>query len=109
MVFNGHTTEYIESLDEELFTEIQVMYADGVLGNKAIFDALAPITAAVFNYFRDPKSSAIKTTEIFPWIHEYSIDPSNDIDPATSVSNALIGYVSQAKGFRMDRFANVGS
>jgi hypothetical protein len=40
MVFNGHTEEYVESIDEDLFAEIQVMYADSMLGNKAIFDAL---------------------------------------------------------------------
>lgn len=106
MIFNGHTEQYIEDIDEELFTEIQVMYADGLLGNKGIFDAIAPLTAAVFNYFRDEKASAIKTSEVYPWVHEYSVDPSNDVDPETAVSNSLIGWMSQAKGFKMDRFAN---
>lgn len=106
MVFNGHTEQYIQSIDEELFTEIQVMYADGLLGNRGIFDALAPVTTAVFNYMRNPNTPAIKHTEIFPWVHEYSVNPDNDVDPDTVVSNALIGWASQAKGFRMDRFKN---
>jgi len=68
MVFNGHTEQYVESLDEELFTEIQVMYTDGLLGNKGIFEALTPVTTAVFNYMRNPKSPAIRVTDVFPWI-----------------------------------------
>jgi hypothetical protein len=106
MIFNGHTEEYIENIDEELFTEIQVMYADGLLGNKGIFDALTPITAAIFNYLRPEKSSAVAVEEIFPSVHEYTVDPSNDVDPETQVSNALIGWMSRAKGFQMNRFKN---
>jgi hypothetical protein len=106
MVFNGHTEQYVETIDEELFTEIQVMYADGLLGNKGIFDALSPLTAAVFNYFRADNAPAVKTSEVFPWVHEYSVDPSNDVDPDVAVSNALLGWMSQAKGFTMDRFQN---
>ena len=107
MVFNGHTEQYIESLDEELFTEIQVMYTDGMLGNKGIFDALTPVTAAVFNYMRSPNTPAVKVSDIFPWVNEYSIHPDTDPDPKQIVSNSLIGYASQAKGFKMDRFKNV--
>jgi hypothetical protein len=106
MVFNGHTEQYVESLDEELFTEIQVMYTDGLLGNKGIFEALTPVTAAVFNYMRNPNTPAVKTTEIFSWINEYSIHPDNDVSPAQAASNGLLGFASQAKGFAINRFAN---
>jgi len=106
MVFNGHTEQYVESLDEELFTEIQVMYADGLLGNRGIFDALTPVTAAMFNYLRAENSPAIKSSEIFPCVHEYTVDPSNDVDPNVAASNGLMGWMTQAKGFRMDRFQN---
>jgi len=106
MVFNGHTENYVESLDEELFTEIQVMYTDGILGNKGIFDALTPVTAAVFNYMRPPNTPSVKVEEIFPWITEYSKHPDNDVSPDQAASNGLLGFSSQAKGFRMDRFKN---
>jgi hypothetical protein len=82
------------------------MYADGLLGNKGIFDALSPITAAIFNYLRSENATAVKVDEIFPWVHEYSVDPSNDVDPETAVSNSLIGWMTQAKGFTMDKFPN---
>lgn len=106
MVFNGHTQEYIETIDEELFTEIQVMYADGVIGNKGVFDALAPITAAVFNYFRPQGASAFKVDQIFPWVQEYSVNPDTEMTPEQAASNGLLVFMSQAPGFEMTRFQN---
>ena len=108
MVFNGHTTQYIDSIDEELFGEIQVMYADGMLGNKAIFDALAPITTALFNYIRPEHSAPYKVEQIFPWINEYSKNPDHEPSPEEQVSSSLLAYIAQAKGFKKDRFKNVG-
>lgn len=100
MVFNGHTRQYIDTIDEELFTEIQVMYADGLLGNKGIFDALTPITTGIFNYLRAQGSATIKSDQIFPWVVQYSTDPDNDQTP----SDALFTYMTQGKGFNMERF-----
>jgi hypothetical protein len=103
-VFNGHTTEYIDGLDEELFGDIQIMYAEGMLGNKAIFDALAPITTALFNYIRPQNAPAYKVEQIFPWINEYLINPDYEPSPEQQVSSNLLGYMAQAKGFNKERF-----
>lgn len=107
MVFNGHTEQYINSIDEELFGDIQVMYAEGMLGNKAIFDALAPITAAVFNYMRSEGAPPYKTDAIFPWINDYLKNPDNEPNDNEKVNNSLLTYVSQAKGYKQERFKNV--
>ena len=106
MVFNGHTLESIDSIDEETFTEIQVMYADGILGNRSVFDAVAPLTAAVFNYFRAPSSPAVGVNQIYPWIHEYSVDPDAQPTPAQQASESLLVFMSQAQGFDVARFQN---
>lgn len=108
MVFNGHTAEYIDSLDEELFGDIQIMYADGMLGGKGVFDALAPITAGVFNYMRPQGAPPYKTEQIFPWVVEYLKNPDLEPSPEEQVSNSLLGFMSQAKGFKKDRFKNGG-
>ena len=104
MVFNGHREDYVDSLDEELFADIQVMYADGMLGNKAIFDALTPVTTALFNYMRPSGASAYRSSQIFPWINEYSENP--DQVPTDTVSQSLLAFISQAPGFSMERFKN---
>ncbi|CAB4133903.1 hypothetical protein UFOVP263_49 [uncultured Caudovirales phage] len=103
MVFNGHTQEYVESLDEEIFTEIQVMYADGMLGNRGIYDAIAPLTSAVFNYIRASGTPAYKSNEMFPWINEYLIHPDVDENKA---NESLLLFLSQAPSFDMERFKN---
>lgn len=105
MIFNGHTEQYINSIDEELFADIQVMYADGMLGNKAIYDALTPVTTALFNYMRSSNTPAYKSEKIFSWINEYSIDP--DLD--TNASDSLLMFLSQAPNFKIDRFKTNGN
>ena len=75
------------------------MYAEGMLGTKSVFDALAPITAGVFNYIRDPSSPPYNADKIFPWINEYST-PEID-NPA---DNSLLLFMTQAPGFSMERF-----
>lgn len=101
MVFNGHTEQYINSLDEELFAEIQVMYADGLLGNKGIFDALTPLTTAVFNYMRSSNSPPYRSHQIFPWINDYSTDPEIIDD---SANQSLLIFLTQSPGFDKDKF-----
>lgn len=108
MIFNGHTEEYINSLDEDLFAEIQVMFADGMLGNKGIFDAVAPLTAGVFNYLRAQNSQPYKTTDIFPHIVEYSVNPDYELTDKEKVNEALLVFMSQANGFKMERFKSGG-
>tara|TARA_R110000822_G_scaffold45364_1_gene121421 strand:+ start:8614 stop:8922 length:309 start_codon:yes stop_codon:yes gene_type:complete len=100
MVFNGHTEQYINSIDEELFGEIQVMYADGLLGNKGIYNALTPLTTGVFNYLRSKSSPAYTSDQIFPHINEYSDVPELD----ESANDSLLLFMTQAPGFKMDLF-----
>jgi len=102
MIFNGHKESDINEIDEETFTEIQVMYSDGLLGNKGIFDALTPITTAIFNYLRASNVAPIKPATIFPWVTEYGTNP--DDDPV--VNDPLITFLSQAPGFSLDKFSN---
>lgn len=108
MVFNGHTEQYIDSIDEELFGDIQVMYAEGMLGNKAVFDALAPITTAIFNYLRPEGQAAYRVDSVFNWINDYFRNPDNEPKDADKVNSALLTYVTQAKGYKKGRFKNGG-
>lgn len=103
MVFNGHKEDYVQSLDEELFADIQVMYADGMLGNKGIYDALAPLTTAVFNYMRSAGTPAYSSMQMFPWINEYLIHPDED---ERKVNDSLLAFLSQAPNFNLERFKN---
>jgi len=104
LIFNGHTEKSVSEISEETFTEIQVMYADGMLGNRGVFDSIAPLTAGVFNYIRPSGAPAYKSNDLFPWINEYWLNPDNEPTKDEQVSNSLLGYIAQAKGFSKERF-----
>lgn len=101
MIFNGQSPDTVDSIDEETFAEICVMWADGMLGGKAVFDSMAPITAALFNYIRTPSTPAFKTTQIFPWVVEYGDNPDLEEDEA---QNGLLTFLTTAPGFSMEKF-----
>ncbi len=80
------------------------MYADGMLGNRAVFDSMAPITTGVFNYIRPSGAPAYKTEQIFPWVNDYWRNPDSEPSQQEQVSTSLLAYIAQAKGFSMERF-----
>jgi hypothetical protein len=79
------------------------MYADGMLGNKAIYDALTPITTGIFNYIRSADTAATNPDKIFPWIVEYSKNPDFELTEQDKASSALLNYMTQAQGFSMEK------
>lgn len=110
MLFNGGSLYEIDEIDEETFTDICVMYSDGVLGNRAIYDALTPLTSGVFNYMRDPaKSPAFDSSKLFPWVNEYEKNP--DFEPAKQdkASESLLLFMTTAPGFDMGIIKNGSS
>ncbi len=104
MIFNGHTADTVDDIDEETFGNICVMYGDGLLGGKGIFDAIAPLTAAIFNYLREKGAPSHKSADIFPWIAEYDKNPDLDIPEEAKINNALLTFMSGAPGFKPEVF-----
>lgn len=103
MIFHGHTPDSIDQLDEETFAEICVMYHDGLLGGKGVFEALAPVTTAVFNYFRPSGTPAYKMDAVFPWITEYDRNPDLEVPDSEKVNNSLLTFLTHAPGFNMEQ------
>lgn len=103
MIFNGHTMDTIEQIDEETLSEICVMYADGLLGSRSVYEALTPLTTAVFNYMRPPNGPQYKSTQIFPWVIEYDQNPDLDQDKTQA---GLMAFMTSAPGFSMERIKN---
>lgn len=101
MIYNGHTPDTVDALDEETFTEICVLFHDGIIGNRGVFDAMTPITTAVFNYIRKPESPPYRPTQIFPWVVEYDENPDDAYNKAQA---GLMAFMSQAPGFIRDKF-----
>ena len=101
MIFNGHSADTVDAIDEETFAELCVMYADGLLGQRAAYESLTPLTTAVFNYMRKEGAPAYKSTQIFPWVLEYDRNPDEEIDGS---QDSLKLFMTQAPGFKMEYF-----
>jgi hypothetical protein len=99
MIFNGHTQESIDALDEATMNEISVMYADGLIGNKSVLVTLATLTAGVFNYLRSATAPPYTTRSILGSAYDYIYN-----EPAVSASDSLLTFISQANGFDESRF-----
>lgn len=99
MVFNGHTKESIDALDEVTMNEIVVMYADGMIGNQSILTVLGSLVAGVFNYTRAPNSPAYTLKQILGNSYGY-IYP----DVPNSPNDALLTFMTQAQGFNLSKF-----
>jgi len=106
MIFNGHTHDTLADIDDVTMAQIQTMYADGIIGNRAILEVLGSLTAGVFNYMRTPNSPAYKLATILGRGYDYIYPPMSEQDKKESVNNSLLAYVTQAPKFTKSRFKN---
>ena len=104
MVFNGHTLESVNAIDEETFAQIQTMYADGVLGNQKTINLIGLLVTGVFNYLRSPSSSAYELKNILGRSHDYIFPPVGKEEKKVSVNSNLLAFMSQAPGFDNNLF-----
>ena len=99
LIFNGHTQDTINALDEATMHEIMVMYADGALGNKSVSVGLGTLTAGVFNYLRANNSKTYSLKDMLGTTYQYYYN-----EPEVSASDSLLLFMSQAEGFSIDKF-----
>jgi hypothetical protein len=99
MVFNGHTPESISEIDDLTMTNIQTMYADGLIGNYGLLTQIATLTNGVFNYMRQSNSPPYKLVNILGSAYDYIYPPLTEEQKKASVNDGLIGFMSQAQGF----------
>lgn len=90
-----------DNLDEETFRQICVMYADGLIGNRAVVETLGSLTGAVYNYMRSQSAPAYRLKQIIGRFYDYVYPPQDTTDEASS---ALLLFMTQAKGFNPSRF-----
>jgi hypothetical protein len=99
MVFNGHTIQDIDALDEHTMNEITVMYADGLVGNRSLLTMQGTLIAGVFNYLRASNSQPYTLKGVLGGAYEYFYGVEK-ADP----SESLLTFMTQAPDFKMDRF-----
>ena len=104
MIFNGHTHDTLADIDDVTMAQIQTMYADGVIGNHGILEALGTLTAGVFNYMRQPNFPPYKLANIIGNAYDYIYPPLKEQDKKAAVNNSLLAFMTQAPDFKKDRF-----
>ena len=72
-----------------------------MIGNRAIIETLGNLTAGVYNYMRAANSTAYKLKDIIKQAHDYLYPSQDNIE---NPSESLLAYMTQAKGFSIDRF-----
>lgn len=76
------------------------MYADGVLGNHGLLNTTGVLVNGIFNYIRSPTQPPYSLKSILNQAYGY-LYPDADIEP----SDSLKLFMSQAKGFSMNKFS----
>ena len=89
MIFNGHSPSSLDEIDEETWMHLMILYVDGMIGNKGIFDACTPITSAIWNYFRQPSSKPFVRNDFYPQVEHWLYE---DKPPEDRVSSGLIAW-----------------
>jgi hypothetical protein len=99
MVFNGHTIQDIDALDEATMNDIMVMYADGLIGNKSLLVNQGMLVTGVFNYLRGNNSQPYTLKGVLGSVYDYVYN-----EVKADASDSLLRFISQAPDFKMDRF-----
>lgn len=80
-------------------SQIQAMYADGVIGNHGLLNTLGALTGGIFNYIRAENSPAKGLKDILGASYEYIWPPVSEADRKQAVSDSLFAFMSRAPGF----------
>lgn len=85
-------------MDEETFTDIAVMYADGLIGNRGILDVLGLLTTAQFNKMLPSGKAPYTLNQIIPKAHDYIYPPLSDNEKKNLVSDQLLAFAMMSPG-----------
>jgi len=104
LIFNGHTQQSINEMDEVTMAQMQTMYADGLIGNRAVIELLGVLTNGVFNYMRSANAPTYKLSNIIGNAYDYIYPPLTEEEKKHKANEQLLAFMSQAPGFSADRF-----
>lgn len=87
-----------DSVDEATFTDICIMYADGLIGNRGILDVLGTLTAGQFNKMLGKGQTPYTLDKIIARAYDYIYPPLTDEQKKEEVSQKLLAFAMMAPG-----------
>lgn len=78
--------------------DIEIMFNDGMIGNKAILLALSTLTTGNINSKLKQGSTPYKMKDVLPSVHEYIIPPISDEQKEAEKNRHLFGFMALSPG-----------
>lgn len=83
-----------DTVDEETFTDICIMYNDGMIGNIGILQTLGMHAAGHFNTVLQKGAAPYRLQDIIPTQYEYLYPPLSEEEKAAQVSKNLMAFAA---------------
>jgi hypothetical protein len=77
---------------------IEIMFADGMIGNKSVLLALSTLTTGNINSKLKKDAAPYKMQDVLPSAHEYIIPPLTEEEKAEQRNRQLLGFMATSKG-----------
>jgi hypothetical protein len=81
-----------DTVDEETFTDICVLYNDGIIGNLGVIQVLGTLTAGQFNTVLPKGKQAFKLQDIIPTQYEYLYPPLSEEAKKEAINQSLLAF-----------------
>lgn len=72
---------------------IEIMFNDGLIGNKAVLLALSSLTTGNLNSKLKQGANPYKMTDVLPMAHDYIVPPLTDEEKQEQVRVNLLSYM----------------
>jgi hypothetical protein len=80
------------AIDEQTFTDICIMFNDGIIGNLGILQVLGLLTAGQFNKVLPTGKPPFKLQDIIPNAYDYLYPPLTDEQKKEQVNKNLLAF-----------------
>jgi len=87
-----------DSIDEQTFTDICIMFHDGIIGNLGVIETIGVLTAGHFNMTLPKGKTPFKLKDIIPQIYDYLYPPLTKEQQQEQVSKNLLAFAMMHPG-----------
>lgn len=77
---------------------IEIMFADGMIGNKAVLLALSSLTTGNLNAKIQKTAKPFRMEDVLPSTHEYIVPPLSEEQKREQVNNQLLAFIAMKPG-----------